>query len=99
MGETVVVDVDGWDGESEGGDATFTFTTKATAGAEVPDELDGLDAMGSAEGTIGSGAVSPVLYGFLGDLAGPGWGTAAAAVVAVAVCPLAVLLAPRLRPG
>ena len=42
--------------ESEGGDATFTFTTKATAGAEVPDELDGLDAMGSAEGTIGSGA-------------------------------------------
>ena len=56
MGETVRVDVDGWDGESEGTDATFTFTTTSTDGADVPDELDGLDAMGNAEGTIDSGA-------------------------------------------
>ena len=56
MGETVRVDVDGWDGESEGTDATFTFTTTSTGGADVPDELDGLEAMGNAEGTIDSGA-------------------------------------------
>ncbi len=48
-------------------------------------------------GTIGSGAVSPVLYGVVGDFAGPAWGTAAAAGVALLVCPLALLLAPRLR--
>ncbi|HIW67802.1 MAG TPA: ATP-dependent Clp protease ATP-binding subunit [Candidatus Dietzia merdigallinarum] len=56
MGETVVVDVEGWDGESEGTDAKFTFVTKATEGESVPDELDGLEAMGAADGTIGSGA-------------------------------------------
>jgi MFS family permease len=49
-------------------------------------------------GTIGSGAVSPVLYGVLGDLAGPSWGAAAAAGAALLACPLALLLAPRLRP-
>ncbi len=48
-------------------------------------------------GTIGSGAASPVLYGFVGDLAGPAWGIASAAAAAVLVCPLALLLAPRLR--
>ena len=48
-------------------------------------------------GTIGSGAVSPVLYGVIGDFAGPAWGTASAAGVALLVCPLALLLAPRLR--
>jgi MFS family permease len=48
-------------------------------------------------GTIGSGALSPVLYGMIGDAAGPGWGAASAAAVALLVCPLAVLLAPRLR--
>ncbi len=48
-------------------------------------------------GTIGSGALSPVLYGTVGDLAGPAWGTASAAVAALLVCPLALLLAPRLR--
>lgn len=48
-------------------------------------------------GTIGSGALSPVLYGVVGDFAGPGWGTASAAGVALLVCPLALLLAPRLR--
>ena len=48
-------------------------------------------------GTIGSGALSPVLYGALGDVAGPGWGAAAAAGAALLACPLALLLAPRLR--
>lgn len=48
-------------------------------------------------GTIGSGAVSPVLYGVLGDFAGPSWGAAAAAGAALLACPLALLLAPRLR--
>ena len=48
-------------------------------------------------GTVGSGALSPVLYGALGDLAGPDWGAAAAAGAALLTCPLALLLAPRLR--
>ncbi len=48
-------------------------------------------------GTIGSGALSPVLYGIIGDFAGPAWGTASAAVAAVFVCPLALFLAPQLR--
>ena len=49
--------------------------------------------------TIGSGALSPVLYGFVGDAAGPGWGAAAAGLAALLTCPLALLLAPRLREG
>jgi FSR family fosmidomycin resistance protein-like MFS transporter len=48
-------------------------------------------------GTIGSGAISPVLYGFIGDLAGPGWGTISAAVAALITCPLAIVLASKLR--
>jgi len=48
-------------------------------------------------GTIGSGALSPVLYGVVGDFAGPAWGTASAAGAALLVCPLALLLAPQLR--
>ena len=48
-------------------------------------------------GTIGSGALSPVLYGVVGDFAGPVWGTASAAGAALLVCPFALLLAPRLR--
>ncbi|HEY0747906.1 MAG TPA: MFS transporter [Steroidobacteraceae bacterium] len=48
-------------------------------------------------GTIGSGALSPVLYGVIGDWAGPSWGATAAAVTALMACPLAMLLAPRLR--
>jgi MFS family permease len=47
-------------------------------------------------GTIGSGALSPVLYGFVGDLAGPAWGAASAAAAACLACLPAVLLAPRL---
>jgi MFS transporter, FSR family, fosmidomycin resistance protein len=47
--------------------------------------------------TIGSGALSPVLYGLIGDAAGPGWGAAATSLAALLTCPLALLLAPRLR--
>jgi FSR family fosmidomycin resistance protein-like MFS transporter len=48
-------------------------------------------------GTIGSGAVSPVLYGFLGDLVGANWATIATGATALATIPLAIALAPRLR--
>jgi MFS family permease len=47
-------------------------------------------------GTIGSGAVSPILYGLLGDALGANWGAAATAIVALAICPLAFVLAPHL---
>lgn len=47
-------------------------------------------------GTIGSGAISPVLYGLLGDAFGVTWATAATAMVALAIFPLAFALAPRL---
>ena len=47
-------------------------------------------------GTIGSGALSPVLYGVVGDWTGPGWCVAGAAAMALLTCPLALLLAPRL---
>ncbi|MGI3776913.1 MAG: MFS transporter [Janthinobacterium lividum] len=46
-------------------------------------------------GTIGSGAISPVLYGLLGDAVGAGWATAATAAVALAIFPLAFALAPH----
>ncbi len=48
-------------------------------------------------GTIGSGAVSPVLYGVLGDWVGAYWATAATAIVALVICPLAFALTPHLR--
>ena len=47
-------------------------------------------------GVIGSGAVSPVFYGFLGDAFGPGRAVAATACTALAIFPLAFTLAPRL---
>ncbi len=47
-------------------------------------------------GTIGSGAIAPVLYGLLGDAVGPTLATAAAAATALAIVPLALALAPRL---
>lgn len=47
-------------------------------------------------GTIGSGAISPVFYGVLGDWIGAYGATAATAAVALAICPLAFALAPRL---
>jgi MFS transporter, FSR family, fosmidomycin resistance protein len=48
-------------------------------------------------GTIGSGALAPVLYGMLGDAVGPSWASVATAVTALATLPLAIALAPRLR--
>jgi FSR family fosmidomycin resistance protein-like MFS transporter len=47
-------------------------------------------------GTIGSGAISPVLYGMLGDIAGVEWATAATAAAALATFPLAFALARHL---
>ncbi|QOZ22521.1 MFS transporter [Bradyrhizobium sp. CCBAU 51753] len=48
-------------------------------------------------GTIGSGAVAPVLYGVLGDALGPVLATVATALTALVICPLAVALARHLR--
>ncbi|KAA5608196.1 MFS transporter [Rhodovastum atsumiense] len=50
-------------------------------------------------GTIGSGAISPVAYGMLGDQVGAPWATAATAIVALAILPLAFALAPHLTEG
>ncbi|MEK9280459.1 MULTISPECIES: MFS transporter [unclassified Bradyrhizobium] len=47
-------------------------------------------------GTIGSGAIAPVLYGLLGDAVGPAPATAATAATALAICPLALALASHL---
>ncbi|WOH81997.1 MFS transporter [Bradyrhizobium sp. BEA-2-5] len=47
-------------------------------------------------GTIGSGAIAPVIYGLLGDALGPRLATAATALTALAICPLAVVLARHL---
>jgi MFS transporter, FSR family, fosmidomycin resistance protein len=48
-------------------------------------------------GTIGSGAISPVLYGVLGDAVGVNWASGATAIAALATFPLAVGLARRLK--
>jgi MFS family permease len=50
-------------------------------------------------GTIGSGAIAPVLFGILGDAAGIAWATVATAAAATLTIPLALLLAPRLPPA
>jgi FSR family fosmidomycin resistance protein-like MFS transporter len=50
-------------------------------------------------GTVGSGALSPIVYGFFGDLVGANWATAATAVAAVATFPLAFALMRHLRGG
>ncbi|RYF38080.1 MAG: MFS transporter, partial [Comamonadaceae bacterium] len=47
-------------------------------------------------GTIGAGAVAPVLYGFLGDTFGPATATAATAVTALAICPFMIALSRHL---
>jgi MFS family permease len=47
-------------------------------------------------GTIGSGAIAPVIYGLLGDTLGPTLATAATAATALAICPLAIALARHL---
>jgi len=48
-------------------------------------------------GTIGSGAVAPVLYGFLGDGIGVQGATFATALTALAIFPLALALRSRLQ--
>ena len=47
-------------------------------------------------GTLGASALAPVLYGWLGDQAGPNWALVAAAATALAAVPLMILLAPYL---
>jgi FSR family fosmidomycin resistance protein-like MFS transporter len=47
-------------------------------------------------GTLGSSALAPVLYGYLGEATGASWATAAAAVTALGVVPLMLMLSPRL---
>jgi FSR family fosmidomycin resistance protein-like MFS transporter len=47
-------------------------------------------------GILGSSALAPVLYGWVGDAAGPVWATVAAAMTALAVVPLMLVLSPRL---
>ena len=47
-------------------------------------------------GTIGSGAIAPVLYGLLGDALGPTLATTVTALTALAICLLAVALARHL---
>ena len=48
-------------------------------------------------GVIGSGALSPVLYGMVGDAVGITWATVATAMTALATVPPALFLAPKLR--
>ena len=48
-------------------------------------------------GTIASGALAPVAYGFLGDRIGVHGATVATAATALAVFPLALALRPHLR--
>ena len=48
-------------------------------------------------GTLGSSALAPVLYGRLGDAAGPVWAAGAAAMTALLVVPFMLLLSPRLE--
>jgi MFS family permease len=49
-------------------------------------------------GTIGSGAIAPVLFGILGDATSIGWATAGTATTALITIPIALALAPKLRP-
>jgi MFS family permease len=48
-------------------------------------------------GTIGGGAIAPVLYGVIGDAVGPARAIMSVAAVCLATLPLAWLLAPSLR--
>jgi MFS transporter, FSR family, fosmidomycin resistance protein len=47
-------------------------------------------------GTIGSGAIAPIIYGMLGDKLGLNEALIATAMTALAICPLAIALASRL---
>ena len=48
-------------------------------------------------GTIGAGAIAPVIYGFLGDSIGVQGATLATALTALTIFPLVIALRPRLR--
>lgn len=48
-------------------------------------------------GTIGAGAVAPVIYGFLGDRVGVQGAVFVTALTALVIFPLAIALGPRLR--
>jgi FSR family fosmidomycin resistance protein-like MFS transporter len=48
-------------------------------------------------GTIGGGAIAPVMYGLVGDAIGPAHAMLAVAAVCLLTLPLAVALAPSLR--
>ena len=48
-------------------------------------------------GTIGGGAIAPVMYGLIGDAIGPAHAIIAVAGVCLLTLPLAVALAPSLR--
>jgi MFS transporter, FSR family, fosmidomycin resistance protein len=48
-------------------------------------------------GTIGSGAIAPVLFGMLGDAAGIDWATLGTAATAMMTIPIVLALAPKLR--
>ena len=50
-------------------------------------------------GTIGSGAIAPVVYGFVGDAMGPINAIMVVAVVCLLTIPLAIALRPSLRAG
>jgi FSR family fosmidomycin resistance protein-like MFS transporter len=50
-------------------------------------------------GTIGAGALAPILFGVLGDAVGAEWALVATACAALAALPLAIVLAPQLRAG
>jgi predicted MFS family arabinose efflux permease len=50
-------------------------------------------------GTIGAGAIAPILFGMLGDAVGSHAAMMATALTAAAVLPLAIALAPRLAAG
>jgi MFS family permease len=47
-------------------------------------------------GTIGSGAIAPVLFGTLGDATSVGWATVGTATTALITIPIAWVLAPKL---
>jgi MFS transporter, FSR family, fosmidomycin resistance protein len=50
-------------------------------------------------GTIGAGAMAPILFGILGDMVGSHGAMMATAITAAAIFPLAIALAPRLSAG
>jgi FSR family fosmidomycin resistance protein-like MFS transporter len=67
-------------------------------------ELSGADGTERAfalfyTGTIGAGAIAPVIYGFAGDHIGVQGATLATALTALAICPLVFALRAHLAPG